>query len=428
MQETRRRPIRNSWSRIAATKAGRCALAVVLAATLCPGLRALAEPSGQPANLPLTVSQQNVAGQIQTLLYEDDELIATVKAPNGTFPEGSQLVVEKIKPVDYESAEVYCDALDALGKELRAQEKSCSGASVYDIRILDPDGAEIEPGATVAVELAYKDPQVVSDEKAAVEVAHLVDAGEIEIMDADVNKNAAGAVKSTEFATDSFSYYIVFNSNQGSTSEPINFGTYGWLKFATPTERPYPEDPNGQWGHYSAEQALPTIYPGTTKPDGVSEADWEEQYHRIMQVRLHVLNQNGDETSYDDVNYTNVANNEYFWTWENSIYINDFYVPGYEVVHTKMHTAWDTGDPLGQDSLVGPYSVRGYRSSDGTANNPLRVDHDLNVLDVYMKHVDTPRNAMRYIIRYVHADGSVTDGNVRYLESGKKCERKLLIA
>lgn len=314
----------------------------------------------------------------------------TVTAAEGILPAGARLEAEEIRPVTQEKADIYGEALTSLSETLRENEETYSAASVYDIRIIGPDGGEIEPTGEVQVRMEYVRAQKMGGKTDAVDVAHMTDDG-LELMAADVEQNAAGAVKAAEFSTEGFSYYIMFENHQGSESEPIHFGSYGWLKFATPAS-------SSDWGHYQSEGELP----GTNT---------EEGYHRILKVNLHTLNPGGNETAYD-TDYSFLTDNQYFWTWENSVYISDFYVPGYEVVQTKMHTAWDDAsqDKL-QDSLVGTYSVRGYRSSDGTSS-------DLNVLDVYMKEIPTPETAMRYIVRYVHADGSVTDGNVRYLASG----------
>lgn len=358
-----------------------------------PALQEGAEPEILPEDDALASAPEREDHEQTSLTYEDDTLLVTVEAAPGVLPAGATIEAEEILPVTTEKADAYGEALSSLAETLREDDKVYRDAKVFDIRIMDADGIETEPNGEVKVAISYKTalpmPDVAPEQ---VELAHLDNEGSLSVLPADVTTDEAGAVESAEFTTDSFSYYILFGTQEGSESEPVNVGEYGWLKFSTP-------DDEEQWGHYEGEGMLPAT-------------NTEEGYHRILQVKLHTLKPGGTATSYDDANYNFVTTNEYFWTWENSIVISDFYVPGYEVVETKMHTAWaDPADDVWQDSLIGRYSVRGYRSSDGTSS-------DLNVLDVYMKSVPTPENAMRYVVRYVHADGSVTDDNVRYLSSG----------
>lgn len=328
------------------------------------------------------------------LTYDTANIVVTVDAQDGVLPQDATVEVEEITPTTAEKADAYGEALASLSETLQTEDKTYSTAKVYDIRLLDKNGVEIEPTGTVQVNLAYKRAQPMGDEADSVEVAHLTDDGDLKIMDANVDTTKTGSVQAAEFATDSFSYYIVFGSCQGSEVEPLNFGEYGWLRFATP-------DSASDWGYYTNDADIPAT-------------NTEEGYHRILKVNLWTLNPSGDESSHDSNNYTcvNEGNQQCFWTWENKIYVGEFYTPGYEVVGTKMHTAWsDPANDVFQDSLVGYYNVRGYRSSDGTTS-------DLNVLDIYMRDLPEQQDAMRYIIRYVHADGSITDGNVRYLASG----------
>lgn len=337
-----------------------------------------------------------------TLTYEDDVLVVTVTAAAGVLPAGARVEAEEIHPVDAEKADAYGEALSALSESLRKEDKVYSAAKVYDIRLIDADGVEFEPNGQVSVKLDYKQAQPMGETSETVEVAHLDNAGELQMMGADVATNADGEVETAEFTTDSFSYYIVFGRTPGSTSEPANIGDYGWIKFATNGKQDTTQnqtDSTANWGYYPNDGSLPAL--------GSNEA-----YRRILQVNLHVLNNGAPETDYEN-SYTHAGAAQYFWTWDNTVRVDDFDMPDYEVLHTHMHTAWDATEGDHQnDSLIDTYAVRGYQSSDNTSS-------DLNVLDVYVKAADEPTNAMRYIIRYVHADGSISDGNVRYMGTGE---------
>lgn len=340
------------------------------------------------------------------LTFDNEELHASVTAPAGTLPEDGALEVEEILPRDYDSAEAYAGALTSLSEKLGEDDLAYSDARMFDIRVLNAAGEEIEPNGQVQVNIEYKkDLELFGAERNAenVEVAHLDNEGDVKLMGAEVEGAGEDAVKATSFETDGFSYYIVFGTHEGDDSEPLDIGDYGWLKFTTHGKQdttPLQNDPTANWGHYTDESTLPAL-------------NSEEGYHRILKVNLHTLIPGRDESVYDDNNYELNSTNQYFWTWENQIFISDFYVPDFEVVQVKSHQAWDSEelDKWGA-SLVGPYSVRGYRSADGT-------DEDFNVIDVYMKPVQHAPDAMRYIVRYVHADGSVVDGNVRYLSNGR---------
>lgn len=347
----------------------------------------------------------------ETLTFEDDTLVAIVSAPAGVLPAGATLEVEEIHPVDYASAEAYAEALTSLSQELRKDDKTYTAATVYDIRIMDPDGDEVEPKGNVDVVLDYKNARPIGAKSDPVEIAHITDKGALDVVDAEVETNARGAVENAVFSTDSFSYYIVFSTGDsaGSESEPSQVGNEGWVKFSTPADTVKYDDAGKEvsrtknYGHYANASELPSL--------GTNDA-----YHRILQVNLWKL-KNGvsaaDEKNYDSDHYDKAAQAQYYWTWENQVTIDDFDLPNLEVLQTKMHTAWDDeSKTIPRDSLIGTYDVRGYSSSDET-------DKRLNVLDVYVKDEDLPdKDSMRYIIRYIHADGSITDGNVRFIKNG----------
>ena len=212
------------------------------------------------------------------------------------------------------------------------------------------------------------------------------------------------------FITSSFSYYIVFGG-AGSDSEPMNINNTSWIRFVTSGKEDTTADqtdPDAQWGYYGNTTPLPELVEGN-----------ENAYKRIVNVRLWKLKNGGNPDIYDANNYEQDSEAKYFWTWQNYIVIDEFEIPGYEVAHVGMHTAWSeqNNEPrIERDSLEGSYPVRGYRAST-LSSEPGAVNSDLNIVDVYTKKLPTPPNddTTHYVIRYVHADGTVSDGNEKEL-------------
>lgn len=353
-----------------------------------------ADPANAPAATENTVE----------LVYEDNSLVATVTAPESALPAGASLEVEEIHPVDVEKADAYGEALSKLSETLYAQEKVYTAAKIYDIRIMSVDGFEIEPNGAVKVALEYKKAQPMGGAHDQVEIAHVTAAGELEMVEAEVDTTKSGEVKTAEFTATSFSYYLVFSQNgdvAGGTTEASVGDNVGWLQMSTPPDGTW-TDARGivhtyqRYGIGTSVDAL--ISDAGRSPEEINQVG-SNISRRIVQIRL--LNEDGSEYS--------PGKTTYFWTWEQTIRVESFNLPDLEVVKTVSTVANLDGE-LELDSLVGSYDVRGWTSGDGNG--------DVNTLDIYVKPTTHTANAMRYIIRYVHADGSVSDGNVRYLERG----------
>ncbi len=363
-----------------------------------------------------------------TLSYEDNKIKVTVSAKDKAkakdiLPDEAILIVKEMLPEDSDAADMYAQALTALSDSLREQSCCFSAVKVYDFSILDKEGNEIEPDGDVDVKIEYKEkPELGGSDVcgADIQIAHLVEDPlekeglSVEIMEAAIDATDLGIVSGAEFTTDSFSAYIVFNKNGISQTEPTDLGNYGWIRFYTVGEQDTtqnqtsnPDSTTIQWGYYKNDGSnLPNL-----------NTNWA--YRRILKVRLWLPKSGQDSSVYDSDHYNEAATAQYFWVWQNEVNVEEFELPGYEVVHTRMHTAWDEENgrqPAESDSLVGSYAVRGYRRST-ISNEPGAKNSDLNVLDIYAKRLPQT-TGMNYIIRYVHADGSVTDGNVRSLSSG----------
>ncbi|WP_350454933.1 hypothetical protein [Slackia heliotrinireducens] len=362
----------------------------------------------------------------QTLTYEDDAILATATADPGVLPEGATLSVTEVLPTDADTADAYGEALAGLSGMLHEQGETYSSAAVFDVTIYDADGNPIEPDGYVDVSITYKNAVDLGAAVAGpddVQLAHVPDEGDAALVDAAVDTNVQGQVTSTDFTTDAFSYYVVFNGG-GYTDEneaTMAMNGLGWIKFytsgkqdTTANQSADPDSPDIQWGYYKADGSnLPTA-------DGSGMSGYaNNRYRRIVQVRLWTQNDPTQtytsDSDFNETNFTNGPAAQYFWTWQNTMTIEDFQLSGYEAVHTRMHTAFATHNGVpdtDNNSLIGTYNVRGYAANDGSAT-------DLNVLDVYVKKLPDVTEGTNYIVRYVHADGSVTDGNVRTLTRGQ---------
>lgn len=201
------------------------------------------------------------------LVYENDEITVTVSAEEDTLPKGASIEAEEILPTDEENADTYAKALTSLSSMLRDEDKSFKDAKVYDIRILDKEGKEIEPDGKVLVSIEYKEGLKLSaGKKADIRIAHVPDKEDAEILDADLQVDGDGALENASFTTDSFSAYIVFDQTGVSTTEPANIGNYGWIKFRTSgdqdTTQDQTADPDStaiQWGYYRNASILPDV-------------------------------------------------------------------------------------------------------------------------------------------------------------------------
>lgn len=262
----------------------------------------------------------------------------------------------------------------------------------------------------------------------------------VQLLETKVEQSEEDSNVRLSFVTDSFSYYLVFGEG-GSNDEPVSFDGYGWVRVKTTgKEGNLEDDPNDtsqniRWGYYSEAdlnritEALSVVLPADPAEDTPEQQEIRKlqswAYGRIVRIRLWTLNNNGTENQYNQYNYSLASTAQYFWTWDNTLTVEGFDIPGYIVKHTRMHTAWnaENGTPDKEsDKLPGTYALRGSRA-DTLSQNPGAKNFELNTLDVYVKSTaNIPEDAMRYIVRYVHEDGTVSDGYVEYLERGQSEE------
>ena len=129
-----------------------------------------------------------------------DDVVISVNASEGVFPEGSTLSVSKLTEKEQQK-------VDAVLEELREEDENVAASYSFDITILDKDGKEIQPADEKDVKVTFSLGNV-SDSNLETSVYHIDDEKEInadavEEMQVKIQGNDATVV------TDSFSYYTV---------------------------------------------------------------------------------------------------------------------------------------------------------------------------------------------------------------------------
>lgn len=180
---------------------------------------------------------------IQTLTYEDDDVIVNVNAyTEEAIPAGASLKIVPIQSDDKETEEQYKNVKEQLDKKAEDEKYDIAGFLAYDITFVNESGEEIEPNGYVKVTMEYKEeaiPEEVEsfkDENLDVTVMHLEenekgDVKEVVDMVADTNEEATvettedAKVKRAEFVTDCFSAYtITWTRGSGKAKVTAHYG------------------------------------------------------------------------------------------------------------------------------------------------------------------------------------------------------------
>ena len=139
-----------------------------------------------------------------------DDVTITVSAPEGVFPAGAVLSVEK----------VYDSSVEEAVGEIRDNYQNVVETFSFDIGVLDEQGNEIQPNETVKVSFAYN---TNTNSNLDTNIYHLDEELNVEKLDVDVVDDVATV------ETDSFSIYTVeftYNNKQyvmeGNTSVKLS--------------------------------------------------------------------------------------------------------------------------------------------------------------------------------------------------------------
>ncbi|MBR6156274.1 MAG: hypothetical protein IKQ27_04895, partial [Lachnospiraceae bacterium] len=137
-----------------------------------------------------------------------DGITVSVSAEEGVFPEGSSLLVKRVP------AEEQLRVEEAIENQ-RAEDAVVAASYTFDIKVLDPEGNEIQPADGQFVTVAFAAAEAL-DQNLDAAVYHIAD-GEAQILDTVSTGNTVAAV------SDGFSYYTV------------EF-TYGTMQYVLPGE------------------------------------------------------------------------------------------------------------------------------------------------------------------------------------------------
>lgn len=122
----------------------------------------------------------------------DDEIVITLSADAGVFPEGSTLSVEKVTNND----------VDQVVDEARDEEANVVSSYTFDIKVLDVYGNEVQPSDNNKVNVTFAMAEV-QDNNLDVNVYHVDNELNVDKLDVEVNENEAVV------EVDGFSYYTV---------------------------------------------------------------------------------------------------------------------------------------------------------------------------------------------------------------------------
>ncbi|GEM_PF-5465474 len=137
-----------------------------------------------------------------------DGITVSVSAEEGVFPEGSVLLVKRISAEEQQFVEQAVE-------NMRAEDAKVAASYTFDIKVLDPEGNEIQPADGHSVTVAFAAAEVM-DQNLNAAVYHVAD-GEAQMLDTSSTGNTVAAV------SDGFSYYTV------------EF-TYGTMQYVLPGE------------------------------------------------------------------------------------------------------------------------------------------------------------------------------------------------
>lgn len=124
-----------------------------------------------------------------------DGVKISVSAPEGVFPENAHLSAESVPVYAQQMVE------EAIDSE-RDDNVRVAVSYTFDIKVLDPDGKELQPADAQNVKVAFSLAEA-ADENLDAQVYHVSDGGEAEALDTSTSGETVEAV------SDGFSYYTV---------------------------------------------------------------------------------------------------------------------------------------------------------------------------------------------------------------------------
>ena len=143
--------------------------------------------------------EEQTPAEITRYDYESDEVNVKVTLTNPEdLPDEAELSVTPV--------EISQEAEEQINQDAIEQQKAIENIRAYDIKFL-LDGEEIQPGATVKVEVSFPEEETAED----ADVYHVDENENVENMDGSVNEEG-----NVEFDTPHFSTYVIVNKGRST--------------------------------------------------------------------------------------------------------------------------------------------------------------------------------------------------------------------
>lgn len=143
--------------------------------------------------------EEQTPAEITRYDYESDEVNVKVTLTNPEdLPDEAELSVTPV--------EISQEAEEQINQDAIEQQKAIENLRAYDIKFL-LDGEEIQPGATVKVEVSFPEEETAED----ADVYHVDENENVENMDGSVNEEG-----NVEFDTTHFSTYVIVNKGRST--------------------------------------------------------------------------------------------------------------------------------------------------------------------------------------------------------------------
>lgn len=150
------------------------------------------------------VPAEEAPAEITRYDYQSDEVNVKVTLTDpADLPDNAELSVTPV--------ELSQEAEEQIAEEAIKEKKAIENIRSYDIKFL-VDGEEVQPGATVKVEVSFPDKETAQDAA----VYHVDQDEKVENMDGSINKEG-----NVEFETTHFSTYVIVNTKQGDITVTV---------------------------------------------------------------------------------------------------------------------------------------------------------------------------------------------------------------
>ena len=187
------------------------------------------------------------------------------------IPEDAELVAEELLEDDMRYPDCIADTAEALGETV----ESLLHVRLFDIAIIDPDGAKVPLSAPVQVIIEYVSP-VEIDPAQPIQVVHFGE-NATEIITPETNRDEAGTVDAFSFEATSFSIYSIVSSG-----ETANLNGRSFAIINTYTNNAIQAEPQNNGARLAAE-GVQIIGEYVTANDDISmwtfTADGNNQYY-----------------------------------------------------------------------------------------------------------------------------------------------------